>query len=209
MDNIKEIIGRIKQSKNVSTNTKLAEKLGVSYNTLNTWIKREKIPEKIIQDIVQSEQLSYDWLLNGVKSETKTDDSVSLSVSLLQAGAGEGVYNFETQETLLSLNPKIFSRLTNQTLTAVEVMGDSMEPELYSGDYVIITPPSTDRATEDGIYAIRIDGMIKVKSLQFLLDGTIKIISYNKNYQTEIYDPSQMQIDFSIVGKLRIHLTFK
>ena len=207
MDNIKEIIGRIKDAKKVSTNTALAQSLDVSYNTLNTWIKRGKIPEKIIKDIVQSEQLSYDWVLNGIKSEdseTKKDQNVSLSVSLLQAGAGEGVYNFETQERLLSLNPAKFPFLAKEDIVAVEIVGESMEPTLRQGDYILITPAKEERQTEDGIYAIRVEGMIKVKLLQFKLDGTIKIISYNKEFDTELYDPKTSQVDFAIIGKKRL-----
>jgi len=205
---VREYLDRKKYEFGLKSDEELAVYVGVSVDAMNKWIQRRTLPKKwefIIGELTKSLNKSG----QSEVSETKKDQNVSLSVSLLQAGAGEGVYNFETQETLLSLNPTIFSRLTNQQLTAVEVMGDSMEPELHSGDYIIITPPSTERATEDGIYAIRIDGMVKVKALQFLLDGRIKIISYNRNYQEEIYDSTQTQIDFSIIGKMRMHLTFK
>ncbi len=207
MNNIKEIIKRIKGKKGIKTNTSLAEYLGVSYNTFNTWVKRGKFPEEVIKKIVQNEQLSYDWLLNGVesiKSETKIGQSASLSVSLIQGGAGEGVYNFQSQEMLLSLNPKLFPFLTGQPITAVQIDGDSMEPTLRQGDYILITPPNPERQTEDGIYAIRIEGMVKVKSLQFLMDGTIKIISDNTKYSPEIYNPNNSQVDFAILGKQRL-----
>ena len=204
MNKAKEIIERIKPILGVSSNIDLSEKLGISYNTLNSWIKRGQIPSKYINSIVQNEQLSYDFVMNGNGSahiEKKIEDKDVIAVSLLHAGAGSGIYNYQSEEVLLTLNKTIFKDLAGKPLTAVEVVGDSMEPVLRRGDYILITPPHGERRTEDGIYAIRIDGAIKIKALQFQLDGTIKIISYNQHYSPEIYDPAVSQVDFEIIGK--------
>lgn len=210
MDDVKVVIDRMKKATNSRTYGELATKLGVKLVTINNWKKRGFVPEKNILKCVLLTHKSKEWLEKGIEteeSETKTAQSDSLSVSLIQGGAGEGVYNFQSQEMLLSLNPKLFPFLTNQPITAVQIDGDSMEPTLRQGDYILITPPNPERKTEDGIYAIRIDGMVKVKSLQFLMDGTIKIISINPRYAPERYDPNNSQIDFAILGKQRLILS--
>ena len=207
MNNAKEIIARIKELKSLPTNTAVAQYLGVSYNTLNTWLKRKKIPDSIIKKVVQDEQISYDWLLENKKDGHNEDNNtVHIPMLELNAGAGEGIYNYEPKQTLISLNTILFPSI-NQKSVAIQIVGDSMEPELLDGDYIIITSIEPGRITEDGVYAIRIDGMVKVKALQFKLDGTIKIISYNKNYETEIYDPKNSQLDFEILGRKELRIT--
>lgn len=207
MNNAKEIIARIKELKSLPTNTAVAQYLGVSYNTLNTWLKRKKIPDSIIKKVVQDEQISYDWLLENKKDAHNEDkNTVHIPMLELNAGAGEGVYNYEPQQTLISLNTTLFPAI-NQKSVAIQIVGDSMEPELLDGDYIIITSIEPGRISEDGVYAIRIDGMVKVKALQFKLDGTVKIISYNKNYETEVYDPKTSQLDFEILGRKELRIT--
>jgi len=215
MSDVMGILSRMMTAFDVSKYKDLAHKLGVSPNTIDVWKKREKIPEKNILKCVNLTGYPLEWIENGGEldqyinknhtSEQKSDDSTLLKVSLLQAGAGEGIYNFEKQHKLLSLNVEYFPYLANESsIVAIEIVGESMEPVLKQGDYILITPPKRERATEDGIYAIRVDGMIKIKLLQFMLDGTIKIISYNKEFETEIYDPKNSQIDFAIIGKKRL-----
>jgi len=191
---VREELNLLKKYLDISTDRELAEKLGTTKGNVDSWIKRQKIPDKWSMVIGQM-----------YENSTKNKKGHELSVSVLQAGAGEGVYNFETQHKLLSLNVEYFPYLANESsIVAIEIVGESMEPVLKQGDYILITPPKQERATEDGIYAIRVDGMIKVKLLQFMLDGTIKIISYNKEFETEIYDPRNSQIDFAIIGKKRL-----
>jgi phage repressor protein C with HTH and peptisase S24 domain len=101
----------------------------------------------------------------------------------------------------------MFPWVNAKNVVAIEVEGDSMEPALHNGDYIIVTPVDPSRRNEDGIYAIRIDETVKIKALQFKIDGTIKIISYNKSYEDEIYDPRQSQVDFEILGRMRLRVT--
>lgn len=211
MYDVRAVINRMKDATNSRRYEDLADILGVKLVTINNWKKRGKVPEKNILKCVLLTNKSKEWFLTGeessIKQETILHQSDALSVSLLQAGAGEGVYNFESQELLLSLNAAKFPYLAKEHLAAVEIVGESMEPTLRQGDFILITPPKDQRETEDGIYAIRIEGMIKVKSLHFKLDGTIDIISDNPKYTTETYDPEKSQIDFAILGKKRLLLS--
>lgn len=192
--NAREELDKVKEHLAITTDKRLSEVLEVNKRNIESWVKRNKIPDKWRMKIQQLYQ-------NEAKHETKKETNVSLSVSLLQAGAGEGIYNFEEDHKLLSLEPSMFPYLSGKKLTALQIVGDSMEPLLRQGDYILITQQNKLRQTEDGIYAIRVEGMLKVKSLQFKLDGTIKIISDNAKYEAEIYDPSESQIDFHILGK--------
>lgn len=83
----------------------------------------------------------------------------------------------------------------------IEVVGDSMYPTIKDGDYVIID--ETKAYGVDGIYAINLHNQLLIKRLKFRLNGTIAIISDNKDYETEIYNPNESQIRLTIIG-LRI-----
>ena len=205
---------------------KFAENIGEKeYKIRDSELGKQKISSDLLEKIGLSYGVNIDWLVTGKESGDSSvssagepglaygnntlsnNNSVGVSLVSLQAGAGDGIYNFETQKTLVSLNPNLFPFVSSGHSTAIEIMGDSMEPELRNGDYIVITPQEPDRNTEDGVYAIRIEGMLKVKSLHFKLDGTIDIISGNTKYPTENYNAETSQVDFQILGRKRLHLS--
>ena len=201
---------------------KFAENIGEKeYKIRDSELGKQKISSDLLEKIGLSYGVNIDWLVTGKGNDpentsmvceptlayNKVSDNIDIPLLKLQAGAGEGIHNFLPQQTIVSLNPTLFPFASSEQATAIEIMGDSMEPVLRNGDYIIITPQEPDRITEDGVYAIRIEGMLKVKSLLFKLDGTIDIISINTRYQTENYDPNTSQIDFQILGRQRLHLS--
>jgi len=74
MENTKKILKRIAYQLGLSTNKQLANYLGISYETLNTWIQRDNIPFRIITKIAQDELFSYDWLLTGKGEKFLNDE---------------------------------------------------------------------------------------------------------------------------------------
>ncbi len=65
MYDIKDVISRMKYILSVDTNKDLAKSLNVSYNTLNTWIKRSRLPQDIILEFANRYNCSLDYLLLG------------------------------------------------------------------------------------------------------------------------------------------------
>ncbi len=63
MYNIKQVIDKMKKIANISSNVELANKLGISYNTLNTWLKRNKLPQETIFEFKDKYNISLDYLL--------------------------------------------------------------------------------------------------------------------------------------------------
>jgi len=111
MDNAKIILKRIAQVIGVSNNKELAEKLGVSYNTLNTWIKRNNVPMNIITEIVQKRQLNYDWLLTG-----KDNWGMPLNTSNVIENL-KSFFNLKTDEELIKyLNDNLSYKIDSNTL---------------------------------------------------------------------------------------------
>jgi hypothetical protein len=63
MYDIKELIERMKSIANITTNVQLAQIFNVSYNTLNTWIKRKKLPQEQIIQFCEKYSCSLDFLI--------------------------------------------------------------------------------------------------------------------------------------------------
>jgi hypothetical protein len=63
MQDIKIVIQKLKEIAKLNSNIELANYLNISYNTLNTWIKREKIPQEVLINFCIKNSCSLDYLL--------------------------------------------------------------------------------------------------------------------------------------------------
>ena len=84
----------------------------------------------------------------------------------------------------------------------VKVNGDSMTPTLNDNDLVVIDKNFS--LSLNGVYVIKdnINGL-RVKRLDKDKDGNLKVISDNKNYETQIYTVEEMQDEtITILGKV-------
>ena len=81
-------------------------------------------------------------------------------------------------------------------LSAVAVIGDSMEPTLRDGDEILVD--RSPRPLRDGIHVVRIDAALLVKRLDVGLSDRLKLISDNHAYQ-----PIEVaRADADIVGRV-------
>lgn len=189
---------------------KLSEKISVSKRTLQNYEKNDKEPTvSTVIDIAKNCHIDDWWLLTGKgemltnskeKESIQNNDSYAIDMLNIKASAGKGIYNYEMEVVDKVVMDKAFFK-TKPDLTKIkiiEVDGDSMYPTLKSGDHIIID--ETTSYGIDGIYAIQLHGQILIKRLKFKLDGTINIISDNKAYEPELYNPKESQIPFHIIG---------
>jgi len=207
MNRIDEILKRIYDKMGFSKDLDFCEKFNIKPNTLSTWKKRNKIPYELIEEISQNENISLDELLFDKKATLPTTpdkiNNYTIDILNVRAGAGEGIYNYviETIDTI-SLDKSFFRTPINANkVKGIQVDGDSMEPTLKNGDFVLIDENITNGT--NGIYAVQYAGQILIKRLQFKMDGTIVIISDNTKYEKEIYNPNENQLSFQVLG-LRI-----
>lgn len=94
-------------------------------------------------------------------------------------------------------------RVAPNDLRLIYVEGDSMEPDLRSGDIILID--HTDRtARREGIYVIRMDGSLLVKQIQRLPGGIVKVTSRNAAFEPFTVPAAQLEenTEFAIVGRV-------
>lgn len=94
-------------------------------------------------------------------------------------------------------------RVSPKDLRLIHVEGDSMEPDLRSGDIILVDHTDTT-ARREGVYVIRMDNALLVKALQRLPGGVINVTSRNAAYQPFRVNASEVESneDFSIIGRV-------
>lgn len=81
-------------------------------------------------------------------------------------------------------------------LSAIRVMGDSMDPLLRDGDEILVD--RSPRPFRDGVHVLRLGDMLHVKRVQAGAPGRLRLISAN-----EAYDPIDVALaDVDLVGRV-------
>lgn len=75
-----------------------------------------------------------------------------------------------------------------------------MVPTLASGDMVLIDTHN-GRVENDAVYVLQHDGDLRVKRIHRKFDGTMIVISDNKQYSDEVLDPSRAAM-LNVVGRV-------
>jgi phage repressor protein C with HTH and peptisase S24 domain len=179
-------------------------------------LEKNTLTSDIADKVRMKYGISFDWLLTGKGemfpkkgeiTEKEEENSYGIEVLNIRAGAGEGIYNYEISTVdKIYLDKNLFKTKPNiEKLKIIEVDGDSMTPTLISGDRVIIDESKNNYI--DGIYAILLNNQVLIKRLQFKMNGDIKIISDNKNYDSQTYSEAENQIPFKIIGMKTFTIT--
>ena len=82
--------------------------------------------------------------------------------------------------------------LSPAQLSAIKVMGDSMEPLLRDGDELLVD--RSERPFRDGIHVVRLDGNLLVKRVASQGSGRFSLLSQNLAYPPITVDGSQLEI---------------
>ena len=117
----------------------------------------------------------------------------------LEASAGPGA----TAAQEIPFDSFRFSRrwlreqgLEPRQLSAIRVMGDSMDPLLRDGDEILVD--RTPRAFREGVHVVRLGDALHVKLLQAVPPGRLRLISKNP-----AYEPVEVAMaDVDLVGRV-------
>lgn len=84
-------------------------------------------------------------------------------------------------------------------LSAIEVIGDSMEPGLRDGDEILVD--QSPNPLRDGIHVVRLDDTLLVKRIDTSRPGRITLISDNRAYELIDAKPEETQVIGRVVWK--------
>lgn len=189
--NTRENIDKIKAKWNLKTDEELAKKLGTLKTNIDSWIKRDKIPDKWILKIGQF-----------VPTETQ-ENIIKVKKLSSKVQAGYNLTEIDSVEQIgeLILDISIFKTPPPKKIFAMQVEGYSMIPMIFPDSWVVFDDSKVFKG--DGLYIINWDGSLMVKLVQATpKNGIVKIISSNKDYESWEIDLNDNQCSFNIFGKV-------
>ncbi|WP_456490457.1 LexA family transcriptional regulator [Marinobacter nauticus] len=203
-----EILNRMKEILGLERDKDIAAHFGINPQMIYNWKARGTIPLDQCVQLRSEKGVSLDWLLLGLgdgevdadySSQVGDRDYTEVPLYDVEASAGNG--SFFSQERVISYikfrNDWLAREgLHAKDLASIRVSGDSMDGTLSDGDTVLI---DCSRKKPDGVFAIRIGDSLRIKRLQTMADGSLRVSSDNALYQPETIHPENFG-NIEIVG---------
>jgi len=204
-----KVLTRMKRVLDFDKDKEVADYFGLGTQAVYNWKMRGTIPVEQAILLALEKEVSLDWLLLGIGDSDPVHghagfgadrDYTEVPLYDVEASAGDG--SFFDQEQIsgyLKFRNDWLTRegLHQKDLAAIRVSGDSMDGTLADGDTVLI---DRSRKKPDGVFAIRIGDSLRIKRLQKMTDGSIRLSSDNPIYQPEVIHPENMS-QVEIVGQ--------
>lgn len=226
------ILNRLKEYKNLSSDTELADFLNIHRSTLSNWHSRNSIDYDLLFSICEKENIDLNWLINGGVNEKVLHNVVAEPVPTSRKTKDRilemqtvPLYNLEATMGLIPLidgyhvdEEKIISYITIPSISgcdgAIYATGDSMYPLLKSGDMIAFKKIDVDRNHiffgEMYLLAIKIDESETMKTIKFvqqsdLGDDYIKLVSHNQHHAPKDININQIAAMALVRASVRIH----
>ncbi len=202
-----------------------AERLGVSAASLARYERGDSSPNA---EVLESYCLQYGvdlhWLIAGQGSmfgEDKMESSIAKPSDAaassnhraiphfdIRAAAGNGSAEMVVDaSSYVVFDHTWFQRYVppRAVLGVLEVEGDSMAPTLMSGDMVVVNMEEraiSEALKQGGIFVFSVRGDFRIKRLQPMINGDLRMISDNPRYETETLDADMVAENLQIQGHL-------
>ena len=212
-----DAVSRAKLALNVKNDVELSRALGVAASAIGGYNRRQTVPLEQCIKIAERTGVSLDWLILG-KGEMQGGSTVQQAWQMLDvqrdgrpavvfvplydvavsAGNGADVYGEQVlQQVPFEAAWLHHEGLHRNDLACLPITGDSMTPGLMPGDIVLVNHGKRDG---DGVFVLRFGNSLRIKRLQWLADGSLRISSDNALYQAEHITPADLGDDFAIIG---------
>ncbi|MGA4125529.1 XRE family transcriptional regulator [Ralstonia nicotianae] len=224
---------RVKEAREAvpMTQEALARAVGVSQGLIGQIESGKNQGSKHIASLARVLNVSADWLETGMGSRSRVttphggtviygrpittynsldelppESTIMITHIDVALSAGNGRETWHIEElTPLPFQADYIRRLdaTPKNLVAVKVRGDSMEPRLFDGDTVVVDKADRRIPASGGVFALVYSGEMLVKQLFKQPDGSLRVVSDNKDK----YDPFTVPTDqleyIEIVGRVK------
>jgi len=213
MFNFKDIIDKIKDIISSEMGNKkiydkdIALSLSINHLTFATMKNRNKLPYQEILDFCAVRKISINWLLYDQVTDSITQETEKFARIryfrdiYASAGGGADVYDDDNGE-YLGLDELVVEKLGGinevNSIEAINITGDSMEPTLKDGNIVYINKKITD-ISKSGIFVVSTNDGLFIKRVTHS-DDKITLISDNKSYSNLSFHISDINIIGKVVG---------
>jgi hypothetical protein len=185
MNDVRETLDRLIQERGTDYSA-MSRLLGRNAAYIQQFIRRGS-PRKLDEDDRRklARFFGVDEAVLGAQAAPSRDPLRRVPWLDVAASAGPGGEAIdEAPQGWFAFEPRFLRRLTASpdSLSAVRVQGDSMEPTLKAGDDILVDGADAADRLRDGIYVLRIDDALNVKRLAVVPGGGLSIISDNDRY---------------------------
>ena len=213
MKSLSVVLKQLRESRDI-TILKLSEISGVANGTIGD-IERgksngskktlEKLANALKLNSIEKDELYTAFLGRKVnESETLKSNATILQEETLisipvmaKASAGNGYINFSNQPLY---NKLIRKNGFHEHCYLIEVSGNSMEPLIQDGAYVVVDPYQTDYI-EGKVYVIKYADEVYIKRVILKPEAKVMILkSINPDYE-DIYIPADQSDQIKIIGR--------
>lgn len=187
-------------------NVVVSQDVGISTRSLSRYLSGDvEMPVLTAQQLAAATKKSLIWLLTGegddssvVHATMPTGDSVLIPMLNVQAASGAGVENGHVEVVdRLPFSTTLLRELgvSPEHAHFIRNRGDSNEPTIADGAIVLVDA-SRRRIRDDGLYALVVDGDVRIKRVQKSVGGAVTLISDNPRYAPEAVDqPDRLHIE--------------
>ena len=213
MKSLSVVLKQLRESRDV-TILKLSEISGVANGTIGD-IERgksngskktlEKLANALKLNSIEKDEL-YTAFLGRKVNESETlksnatilEEETLISIPVMaKASAGNGYLNFSNQPLY---NKLIRKNGFHEHCYLIEVSGNSMEPLIQDGAYVVVDPYQTDYI-EGKVYVIKYADEVYIKRVILKSEAKVMILkSINPDYE-DIYIPADQSDQIKIIGR--------
>lgn len=205
-----QFFSRLSDATGISSQTELAEALGVNRSAITQARNKNAIPSKWLLHLFRQYGLNPDWLENGRgvtfinrDHTTLTPESTFAHIPKVKARLCAGNGSFEVGSEIEGYFSFKASWLQKKGapphMVMMDVFGTSMEPEIRDGDTVLVDQSQKD-ILAGAIYAVGIEDTIMIKRLE-KHPQTLVLISDNKSYAPVFLKKEDMN-SIRIIGKV-------
>lgn len=189
--------------------TEFIEIINASKTTVFNWERGETYPSSLQLEQMAKIGMDIMYIVTGVRSSQNTvsenDEFEYIPVFDTEVCAGNGVDAFEhapIYRHAFRKNWLKFHGFTASNLAIIKIKGDSMEPILTNGEYVVINRESKEPKT-GRIFVVRIGTELLAKLIEVQLNGNIVLKSKNSFYDNIVVSEQDMAASgFEIVGEI-------
>ncbi len=200
-----KVILSLEKSTRMIFDIDVAIALDMSKQSLSQLKKRNKIPYEQIIKFCEKRNISIDSIFFN-QIPTVIEESKQKYLKIKYINEEIAYSNIDDVTEFVSIDKKLLDSLYKldnsnpNSIIALKVMTDSMEPTLNNKEIILFDKDNLD-ISKGGIFIILTNIGILVKRVSLKIDGSIELISDNKNYNSELIEKNELNT-IKILGKV-------
>lgn len=193
---------RVARATGIGTQKELAALLGIDPAAI-TLAKSRGVPKSWGLSLAAKFGLNPEWLRTGAGPVHQHEQGRTVLVPKVAARACAGGGSLELGDAVVDELPFERSWLARKgnpaRMVAMDVVGDSMSPEIEPGDTILIDQ-SQDRVSDNRLYVIGLGETIQVKRVQ-VRPGLVILFSTNQRYSPVTLQGDEMDT-LRVIGRV-------